>query len=217
MSEQPFVDGIRLRLPLSDQQTRELKVGQLVLLSGTIVTARDSAHKWMMESFIQPNALPSQADLTVLTKLKHLLDGGAIYHCGPVVERLPEVGYRVLAAGPTTSSREEPYQAEVMQFFNLKAVIGKGGMGARTLAACQQTPAVYLHAVGGAAALIAQSINQVTEVLKLEFGIPEAMWVLEVRDFPAMVSMDSSGSSLHDKVRKESLAELARLFSHPSD
>jgi tartrate/fumarate subfamily iron-sulfur-dependent hydro-lyase beta chain len=139
------------------------------------------------------------------------LDGGAIYHCGPVVGGLESGDYRFVAAGPTTSIREEPYQGDVMRHFNAKAVIGKGGMGAKTLMACQEVPCVYLHAIGGAASLIAQSVQSVLGVHKLDFGVPEAMWVIKVVDFPAVVTMDSHGISLHEQVKdlsKEALSEL---------
>ncbi|KPL71453.1 fumarate hydrolyase [Ornatilinea apprima] len=201
-----------LRLPLSDEQVRVLRVGQAVRLSGRLVTARDAAHQWLVRTFIQPGAHPSADELAVLADLRRILAGGAIYHCGPVVAQQSDGSYRFLAAGPTTSAREEPYQADVMRFFNVKAVIGKGGMGARTLRACQQTPAVYLHAVGGAAALIAQTVRRVETVYQLEFGVPEALWVIEVEDFPAVVTMDALGASLHEEVRRASQAELDRLL-----
>jgi len=213
MNEPVVTDEIPLTLPLRDSEVKELTLGQSIRLSGTLITARDEAHKWLVETFIRPASQPSPKDLDILAQLRSLLMGGAIYHCGPVVEKKAEGGYRILAAGPTTSAREEPYEAEVMQFLNLKAVIGKGGMGLRTLEACQQTPAVYLHAVGGAAALIAQSVTRVVDVFKLEFGVPEALWVLEVRDFPAVVTMDAKGNSLHEQVRAVSQIELQRLMA----
>jgi fumarate hydratase class I len=141
-----------------------------------------------------------------------LLKEGVIYHCGPVVSGLDTREYRFVAAGPTTSSREEPYQADVMHHFKIKGVIGKGGMGARTLAACRDVPGVYFHAVGGAATLIAQSVQRVLGVYKLDFGVPEAMWVVEVKDFPVIVTMDAHGNSLHDEVAKKSKAVLDRLL-----
>jgi fumarate hydratase class I len=144
--------------------------------------------------------------------IKPILDGGAIYHCGPVVSGLDSGEYAFVAAGPTTSIREEPYQGDVMRHFNMKAVIGKGGMGDKTLAACGEVPGVYLHAIGGAASLIAQSVKQVREVLKLDFGVPEAMWVIEVQDFPAVVTMDSHGESLHAEVMGRSTEILHELL-----
>ena len=121
--------------------------------------------------------------------------------------------YRFVAAGPTTSIREEPYQGDVMRHFNAKAVIGKGGMGTGTLQACHEVPCVYLHAIGGAASLIAQSVKQVFDVHKLEFGVPEAMWVIDVVNFPAVVTMDSHNASLHEKVRENSAQKLNELLA----
>ena len=115
------------------------------------------------------------------------------------------------AAGPTTSSREEPYEAEVIRRFGVRAVIGKGGMGARTLAALQEHGAVYLNAIGGAAQYYADCIEEVEGVDLLELGVPEAMWHLRVKDFPAIVTMDAHGNSLHTDVEKASAAELAGL------
>jgi fumarate hydratase subunit beta len=196
-----------LTLPLSDSVVRELKVGDSVLLSGILVTGRDAAHKWLTDRFIHPMETASPEEQ------RTLMAGGAIYHCGPVVAGLETKQYRFVAAGPTTSTREEPYQAEVMKLLSLKAVIGKGGMGAGTLKACGELPAVYLHAIGGAASLIAKTVQEVLGVYKLEFGVPEAMWVIRVADFPAVVTMDSHGTSLHDGVRKHSATELQRLLA----
>jgi fumarate hydratase class I len=121
--------------------------------------------------------------------------------------------YRFVAAGPTTSIREEPYQGDVMRHFHLQAVIGKGGMGPKTLAACQEVPGVYLHAIGGAATLIAQTVTRVLGVHKLDFGVPEALWVIEVKDFPAVVTMDAHGGSLHARIENESRAALEKLLA----
>ena len=118
-----------------------------------------------------------------------------------------------MAAGPTTSIREEPYQGDVMRHFNLKGVIGKGGMGPKTLAACQEVPGVYLHAIGGAGTLIAQAVEEVEDVLKLEFGVPEAMWVIRVNDFPVVVTMDSHGASIHDQVEAASQQQFEALLA----
>jgi fumarate hydratase class I len=142
-----------------------------------------------------------------------LLDGGVIYHCGPVVQKLDDGSWKFVAAGPTTSIREEVYQAGVIRHFNLKGVIGKGGMGANTLKACQEQPAVYFHAIGGAASLIAQTVKRVLTVHKLDFGVPEAIWVLQVEDFPVVVTMDSHGVSIHEEVEAQSKAKLAELLA----
>lgn len=202
-----------ITIPLSDEVIRSLKVGDPVLLSGVIVTGRDAVHKWMVETFIQGKRQPEGDDQQVYEAIRPLLAGGAIYHCGPVVAGLDTRQYRFVAAGPTTSTREEPYQGDVMRHFNIKAVIGKGGMGSRTLAACKEVPGVYLHAIGGAATLIAETVKRVLGVYKLEFGVPEAMWVIEVQDFPAVVTMDAHGASLHAEVEARSRAALERLLA----
>jgi len=149
----------------------------------------------------------------VYEAIKPLLNGGVIYHCGPVVAGLDTGNYRFVAVGPITSIREETYQGEVMRHFNIKGVIGKGGMGAQTLAACKEVPGVYLHAIGGAASLIAQSVRRVLNVYKLEFGVPEAMWVIEVQNFPAVVTMDSHGESQHAVIEQKSKAILEQLLA----
>jgi fumarate hydratase class I len=202
-----------LSIPISDEQIRELKVGDSVSLSGVIITGRDTVHKWMIETFIKETRKPEGDDLEVYEAIKPLLDGSAIYHCGPVVAGLDSGDYRFVAAGPTTSIREEPYQGDVMHHFNLKAVIGKGGMGPQTLAACHEVPGVYLHAIGGAASLIAQSVQHVIDVHKLDFGVPEAMWVIELKDLPVVVTMDSHNSSIHAEVEAHSMAELEKLLA----
>jgi fumarate hydratase class I len=203
----------KVNIPISDETIRGLKVGDPVLLSGIMVTGRDAAHKWMVESFIKKTKSPTAEDTRVYEALKPLLAGGVIYHCGPVVAGLETQDYKFVAAGPTTSTREEPYQGDVMRHFNLKGVIGKGGMGPKTLAACQEVPGVYFHAVGGAASLIAQSVEEVLTVYKYEFGVPEAMWVIRVKDFPVVVTMDAHGTSLHAEIETASQAALENLLS----
>ncbi len=202
-----------ITIPLSDDVIRSLKVGDPVLLSGVMLTGRDAVHKWMADTFIQGKRQPQGDDREVYDAIRPLLAGGAIYHCGPVVAGLDTRQYRFVAAGPTTSIREEPYQGDVMRHFNLKAVIGKGGMGSRTLAACKEVPGIYLHAIGGAATLIAETVKRVLGVYKLDFGVPEAMWVIEVKDFPAVVTMDAHGASLHAEVEARSRAALERLLA----
>jgi len=202
-----------ITIPISNEVVRSLKVGEPVGLSGVMITARDAAHKWMVDTFIRKNRQPEGDDLEVYEAIKSLLNGGVIYHCGPIVAGLDTGKYRFVAAGPTTSTREEPYQGEVMRHFNLKGVVGKGGMGAQTLAACKEVPGVYLHAIGGAASLIAQSVKRVLDVYKLEFGVPEAMWVIEVQNFPAVVTMDSHGESQHAVIEQKSKAILEQLLA----
>lgn len=182
-----------LRAPISEEQVRSLEVGDVVLVSGDVYTGRDAVHAHLMKN-------PPPADL----------NGGVLYHCGPVV--LKDNGeYTIKAAGPTTSIREEPYQGEIIKRYGVRAVIGKGGMGAKTLAAMKEHGAVYLNAIGGAAQYYAKSIDRVVGVELLEFGIPEAMWHLHVTDFPAIVTMDAHGNSLHADVEKASAAVLAKL------
>ena len=202
-----------ITLPLDDQTVRSLQVGDPVLLSGVMLTGRDAAHKWMVDTFIKQVRPPQGDDLEVYQAIQPLLEGGVIYHCGPVVAGLDTQDYRFVAAGPTTSTREEPYQGDVMRHFKIQGVIGKGGMGPKTLAACQEVPGVYLHAVGGAATLIARTVQRVPGVYKLDSGVPEALWVIEVRDFPAVVTMDAHGNSLHAEIERKSKAVLEQLLA----
>ena len=186
---------VALRAPLTEEQVRSLKVGDVVLLSGRAYTGRDAVHHHLMKH-------DPPVDLR----------GGVIYHCGPVVAKdgaNEGSGWRVTAAGPTTSIREEPYQADVIKRYGVRAVIGKGGMGAKTLAALREAGAVYLNAIGGAAQFYARTITSVDGVSLLEFGTPEAMWHLTIENFPAIVTMDSHGNSLHNDVEESSAHELA--------
>jgi len=201
----------KLTVPISEETIRELTVGEPVSLNGVISTGRDAAHKYIVDNFVRTRGKPPEAELAVYEDLKKVLTEGVIYHCGPVVQKKEEV-WTFLAAGPTTSIREEPYQAAVIEHFKLRAVIGKGGMGLRTLQACQDFGAVYLHAIGGAATLIARSVKEVITVYKYEFGVPEAFWIIRVEDFPAVVTMDSHGSSLHEQIMLQSTAQLAELL-----
>jgi fumarate hydratase class I len=184
---------IRLTLPVSEEQVRMLKMGDVVLLSGPMHTGRDSLHHYLMTH-------DSPVDL----------NGGAIYHCGPVALKRGDAWF-LNAAGPTTSGREEPYQADVLRKFHARAVIGKGGMGAKTLAALKEVGAVYLNAIGGAAQYYTQCITGVQGVDFLDFGIPEAMWHITVKDFPAIVTMDAHGNSLHADVEQRSAKKLANF------
>jgi len=202
-----------VNIPISDEVIRSLKVGDPVALNGVMVTGRDTVHKWIIETFIKKTREPHDDDLEVYEAIKPLLASGVIYHCGPVVAGLDTKQYKFVAAGPTTSIREEPYQADVMKHFNIKGVIGKGGMGAKTLKGCQEVPGVYFHAIGGAATYIAQSVTKVLDVYKYDFGVPEAMWVIEVKDFPVVVTMDAHGRSLHKVVEEQSGKVLAKLLA----
>jgi len=190
---------IKLELPISEEKIRALKVGDEVSLYGTMVTGRDNAHSWMIKE--RPDIV------------RDLLKETVIYHCGPVVAKDGEE-WRFVAAGPTTSIREEPYQADIIKEYNLRGIMGKGGMGPKTLAGLKESGAVYLHAVGGAATILAQSVKRVRDVIKLEeFGVPEAMWVIDVEDFRAVVSMDSHGQSLHKKIKEASTQVANRLLN----
>jgi len=202
-----------LKLPLNDEAVRSLKVGDPVRLTGVMVTGRDTVHKWMIDTFIKKSRPPQGDDLEVYKAIQPLLRGSVIYHCGPVVAGLDTKEYRFVAAGPTTSIREEPYQGDVMRHFKIQGVIGKGGMGPKTLTACQEVPGAYLHAIGGAASLIAQTVKRVLGVYKLDFGVPEAMWAIEVQDFPAVVTMDAHGKSLHAEVEAKSKIALEELLA----
>jgi len=183
-----------LNTPISEEQIRSLKVGDTVIINGTIFTGRDAVHKYLHEG-------------GELDPIKN----GVIYHCGPVI--LKQNGeYRAMAAGPTTSIREEPYQGEIIKKFGIKAVIGKGGMGARTLEACQKYGAVYLHAIGGAAQIYAQCIKKIPHVYLEQFGSPEAVWEMQVEGFPAVVTMDSHGNSLHKEVLEVSQQKLKSML-----
>jgi fumarate hydratase class I len=202
-----------LTIPISADEIKDLSVGDSVLLSGVIITGRDAFHKWIHDVFINKTIPSTQEDLDILKQIKPLLDEGLIYHCGPVVSGLDSKHYHFVAAGPTTSIREEPYQADVIKFLNLRGVIGKGGMGQKTLEACHEAPAVYFHAIGGAAALIAESVVEVLGVHKLEFGVPEAMWIIKVKDLPVIVTMDSHNASLHTTIQERSKAALDTLLT----
>jgi fumarate hydratase, class I len=185
---------IPLQAPISEEQVRALKVGDVVLVSGRMFTGRDAVHAHLMKH--EP-----PVDL----------NGSVLYHCGPVVVKNADGSWRVTAAGPTTSIREEPYQAEIIRRYGVRVVIGKGGMGATTLAGLKASGAVYLNAIGGAAQFYARCIERVDDVSLMEFGTPEAMWHLDVKDFPAIVTMDAHGGSLHKDVEDASGGVLEEL------
>ena len=187
-----------IKLPISEDEIRKLVAGDEVSITGTMVTARDAAHKYLVE--------------TDGEDVRELLRGSMIYHCGPVVKK--DGGrYSFVAAGPTTSVREEPYEATVIEKFGVRGVIGKGGMGPATLEACGRFGCVYLAAVGGLATTLARSVVEVIDVHKLEeFGVPEAMWVIRVENFPAVVTMDAHGRSIHDEIATVSRENYARLL-----
>ncbi len=187
----PAGEVVRLQTPLRDDDIRRLKVGDVVLLDGVVFTGRDAVHKYLHDG----------GELEAIRN-------GVIYHCGPVVLKEGSE-YRVVAAGPTTSIREEPYQADIIRKFGLKAVIGKGGMGAKTQQACKEHGCVYLHGIGGAAQIYAQAVQRVLSVRLEQFGSPEAVWELEVRNFPAVVTIDAHGNNLQQLVTERSKELLA--------
>jgi fumarate hydratase class I len=190
----PAADVVRLKTPLTEADVRKLKAGDVVLLDGVVFTGRDAVHKYLHDG----------GELDVIRN-------GVIYHCGPVV--LKDGGeHRVVAAGPTTSIREEPYQADIIKRFGIKAVIGKGGMGPKTQKACQEHGCVYLHGIGGAAQIYAQCVQRVLSVRLEEFGSPEAVWELEVKNFPAVVAIDAHGNNLQQVVTDHSKELLAAVL-----
>jgi len=201
-----------ITIPISPETIRELHTGDTVALTGVLATGRDAVHKWMIDTFIRKTTEPAGDDLEVYEAIKPIFMESLIYHCGPVVSGLDTGDYKFVAAGPTTSIQEEPYQSEVMHHFGMRGVIGKGGMGANTPQACQDVPAAYFHAIGGAATLIAESVEEVIGVYKLGFGVPEAIWVLKVNQFPVVVTMDSHGESIHEDVEKTSMEKLKALI-----
>jgi len=191
---------IRLEAPFTEEKIRALKMGDMVEITGVVFTGRDAVHKWLHEGNTPPVSFQD----------------GIIYHCGPVVMK-KEGKWVVTAAGPTTSIREEPYQADIIEKFGLRAVIGKGGMGEKTRLACEKFGCVYLHAVGGAAQVLAECIKEVEDVYGLEkFGSPEAIWQLRVESFPVVVTIDAHGNSLHKDIEAESAHKLAEIQSRGS-
>ncbi len=188
---------IQLTTPVSEEAVRKLKVGDEVAITGTLFTGRDAVHKYLHDG----GQLPPGVNLK----------GGILYHCGPVIIKDDQGNWKCVAAGPTTSIREEPYQGQIIRDFGLRGVIGKGGMGERTVEACKDYGCAYLHAVGGAAQVLAECIKRVPNVYFMDqFGAPEAIWEFEIERFPVVVTMDARGNSLHREVLAASQAELAK-------
>lgn len=178
----------KLNYPFSKKDIKNLKVGDMVLISGKLFTGRDAVHHRIHKGQKPPVELKNQI----------------IYHCGPVVIEHEDGSFEVKAAGPTTSIREEPYQWGVMRDYGIVGVIGKGGMGPKTLKGCKDYGCVYMHAIGGAAQVLAEKIKSVDNVYWRDLGSPEAIWELTVEDFPVVITMDSHGNSLHEKVESDS-------------
>ncbi len=190
----------RLETPIPEEDARKLRVGDVVYLSGTIVTARDAAHRRVLEVLNKGEKLPID------------LKGLAIYHCGPVIKKVGEE-WQIFGGGPTTSTRMEIFEAEFIQKTGIRAVIGKGGMGDKTAEAMKRFGAFYATFPGGASALAIKAVRRVKEVFWLDLGIPEAMWVLEVENFgPLLVAIDSCGDNLHKKVSLKASEKLNSIL-----
>jgi len=181
---------------LREADIRTLKAGDKVELSGTIFTARDKAHLYLLGC----------------DEMKDKLSGGVVYHCGPIIQK-GDPGIRIISAGPTTSERMSLYAPQLLKKYRIRAMIGKGGMDSDTLDAMERYGCVYLAAVGGAGALIAASVRKVVNVYKEEFGMPEAIYALEVRDMPLIVAMDAKGNSIYENVLRISGVNMDRIFT----
>ncbi|MEQ9716173.1 MAG: FumA C-terminus/TtdB family hydratase beta subunit [Candidatus Asgardarchaeum sp.] len=181
-----------LKTPLSEDDVRQLKVGDIVYLSGVVVTARDEAHKIALEKYERGEKLPINFGEV------------AVYHCGPVIKKIDDK-WEVVAAGPTTSTRMELFEDKFIKIFKTRMIIGKGGMGSKTTAACKEVGAIYAAFTGGAAILAANAIKKVKTVYWLEeLGMPEALWVFEVENFgPLIVTIDAHGNNLFEDVSKK--------------
>ncbi len=192
----------KLKTPISETQIRSLRVNDTMYLSGTVVTARDQAHRRALE--LAHKNIPLPVDL----------EGLAVFHCGPVVRKENDK-WVIVSAGPTTSTRMESVESEFIRRFKPRVIIGKGGMGCETSVAMAQFGAVYAAFTGGAAVLAANAVKQVVGVVWLDLGIPEAMWILEVEEFgPIIVAIDSLGSNLFDDVASKANANRAKLFNN---
>lgn len=189
-----------IKLPLNQEDVKSLRVGDMVLMSGCIVTGRDRMHNFLFHK------RPTKKQLPVNLK------GSILYHCGPIVKKTGG-DYKIMAGGPTTSMRLEMYEYKIISNYGLRGIMGKGGMGEKTLKAMKKSGCVYFHAIGGAAVYLAEKVRHVVDVWKLEeFGPTEAMWVLDVGDFPAVVTMDCHGKSLHQDVAKETEKKFRELL-----
>ena len=189
-----------LHIPLKEEEVRSLRIGDVVYLAGTIYTARDMAHLRMREKREAGEELPFR------------LEGGAIFHAGPVALRNEDGSWRLSVIGPTTSIRMEPH-ADFVGGEGVRAVIGKGGMGPGTLAACGKYGYVYLQAAPGCAALLARGIGAIRSVTWLDMGMPEAVWELDAQCFgPLVVGMDTHGESIYAKLRENALEKIDSLY-----
>ena len=190
----------KLRTPISEGDVRRLQLGDVIYVSGTMVTARDSAHRRAMELLRSGQKLPVD------------LKDGVLYHCGPVVQKVDDE-WRVVSAGPTTSIRMEPFEAEFIKLTGVRVIVGKGGMGADTTRACQEHGAVYAAFTGGCGALAANAIKRVVGVEWLDLGIPEALWIFEVEEFgPLVVTIDAHGNNYHERIGEEAERRKAQVY-----
>jgi fumarate hydratase subunit beta len=190
----------RINLPLTKEDVLSLHTGDMVLINGQIVTGRDRLHKFLF------NEKPA------LKNIPFNFEGTILYHCGPIIKKTAK-GFELIAGGPTTSMRVEMYGHKIISEYGLRGVMGKGGMGKQTLNALKKNGCVYLHTIGGAAVYLADRVKRVVGVWKLEeFGMAEAMWVFDVEDFPAIVTMDAHGRSLHEEIVKKSFHEFKKLI-----
>lgn len=203
---------IELNIPITEEQILSLHAGDAVAISGIGTTGRDAAHKYLVETLIEGKRPLSADDQRIYDELKKIYRGGAIYHSGPIL-RNADGRWSIVSSGPTTSIRDEIYEDKVIAHFGLRVVIGKGGMGPRTLAACKAYKAVYVHGIGGAGVTNARAMVEVLDVFKKEeFGLPEAFWKIRFDHFPGIVTMDAHGRSLHEELDKSFDERLAALL-----
>ena len=190
----------RLRTPLSEEDVRKLAVNDTLYLTGTIVTARDAAHRRALDFQNEGKKLPVN------------LEGLAVFHCGPIAKK-ENKEWKIVAAGPTTSSRMELFEDEFIKNFKVRVVVGKGGMGKKTVDAMKRYGAVYGAFTGGAAVLAAKAIKHVKGVEWIDLGMPEAMWILEVEDFgPLTVAIDAHGNNLFETIRTKVDMEKLKIY-----
>lgn len=190
-----------LKTPVDEGEVRKLRVGDIIYVSGVVVTARDAAHRRMIDYLKEGKALPID------------LRGGVIYHCGPVVSKKGG-GWEVISAGPTTSARLELYEYTVIEKAGVRVIVGKGGMGPKTAEACSKYGATYVTFTGGAGVLAANAIKSVIGVEWLDLGIPEALWMFEVENFgPLIVTIDSTGRNYIEEVVRKAEARKSELLT----
>lgn len=197
------LDRTELKTPIPEEDIRRLRVGDIVYVTGTLITSRDAAHKRILQQLKEKKKLPVR------------FSGQALFHCGPLVRKVDDE-WMVLAAGPTTSMRMEPFEDQVIKNLGVRLVIGKGGMGEKTRTAMKEFGAAYGAFTGGAAVLAARRIKRVKHVAWLDLGIPDAVWVFEAEAFgPLIIGIDSKGNSLFDKVLSKAERRKAEIIEGP--